>query len=209
MGVTETYTATLCSRTYNGTANRYPNASGTESPAATHGYYGSNGNWIGMVLLPASLAGKQIKAITLTLTGNAAGTTASKTIYIWSSNYQTTGAVGKGSIYPKSQLGTISGVFRNQTTTVSMSGSLLTNVADYYASGGQMLVLYDPTASEANYCRFTDIIIGITYGSSGTVKYRHNGTWVACNVYRRINGAYVQVIPHYRKDGVYRTCSSG
>lgn len=209
MSVTETYTATLCSRTYNGTANRYPNASGTESPAATHGYYGSNGNWIGMVLLPVSLAGKRIKAITLTMTGNAAGTASSKTVYIYSSNYQTTTATGTGSIYPKDQLGSISGVFRNQTTTVSLSGRLLANVAEYYSSGGQMLVLYDPTASEANYCRFTDITIKVTYGNSGTVMYKHNGVWGECEVYYMVNGVYEQVIPHYMKNGVYEECSSG
>ena len=209
MSVTETYTATLCSRTYNGTANRYPNASGTESPAATHGYYGSNGNWIGMVLLPVSLAGKRIKAITLTMIGNAAGTASSKTVYIYSSNYQTTTATGTGSIYPKDQLGSISGVFRNQTTTVSLSGRLLANVAEYYSSGGQMLVLYDPTASEANYCRFTDITIEITYGNAGTVRYKHNGVWEECEVYYKVNGVYEQVIPHYKKNGVYEECSSG
>lgn len=209
MSVTETYTATLCSRTYNGTANRYPNASGTESPAATHGYYGSNGNWIGMVLLPTSLKGKRIKAITLTLTGNSAGTTSSKTVYIYSSNHQTTTATGTGSIYPKDQLGTISGIFRNQTTTVSLSGSLLANVAEYYSSGGQMLVLYDPTASEANYCRFTDITIEVTYGNSGTVMYKHNGVWEECEVHYMVNGVYEQVIPHYMKNGVYEECSSG
>ena len=190
MSVTETYTATLCSRTYNGTANRYPNSSGTESPAATHGYYGSNGNWIGMVLLPVSLAGKRIKAITLAMTGNAAGTASSKTVYIYSSNYQTTTASGKGAIYPKDQLGSINGVFRNQTTTVSLSGRLLANVAEYYSSGGQMLVLYDPTASEANYCRFTDITIEITYGNAGTVMYKHNGVWEECEIDYMVNGVY-------------------
>ena len=209
MSVTETYTATLCSRTYTGTANRYPNSSGTESPAATHGSYGDNGNWIGMVLLPTSLKGKRIKAITLTLTGNSAGTTSSKTVYIYSSNHQTTTATGTGSIYPKDQLGTISGIFRNQTTTVSLSGSLLANVAEYYSSGGQMLALYDPTASEANYCRFTDITIEVTYGNSGTVMYKHNGVWEECEIYYMVNGVYEQVIPHYMKNGVYEECSSG
>lgn len=160
---TNTYYATLCSRTYNGTANRYPNSSGTESPAATHGYYGSNGNWIGMVLLPVYLSGYSISGITLRMTANSAGTSSNKTVYIYSSNYQTTSASGKGSIYPDELLGSISGVFRSQTTTVQLSGSLLSNVAEYLGSGKQMLILYDPTASESNYCRFTSVEATITY----------------------------------------------
>lgn len=124
-----------------------------------------------MVLLPVSMSGYKITGITLKLVGNSAGTTSSKTVYIYSSNYQTTTASGKGSIYPKSQLGSISGVFRNQTTTVKLSGSLLSNVAEYYESGYKMLILYDPTESSSNYCRFTSIDITIEYSDPVTLTW--------------------------------------
>lgn len=178
---TRTYTASLCSRTYNGTANRY------QGEAATHGYYGSNGNWVGMVLVPVYLSGYRISAINMTLTGNAAGTTASKTVYIYTSNYQTFDAKGKGSIYPSMQIGSISGRFRNNTVTVSLTGSLLSGVADYLASGNQMLILYDPTESSANYCRFTSISLEITY--SDPISF----VWTDNNVYVSQNGTRVNV----------------
>lgn len=223
MATTETVYADLCSRTYNGTANRYPNSSGSESPAATHGYYGSNGNWVGMVRLPVNLTGKIITAITLTMTANTAGTTSSKTVYIYSSNYQTSSASGKGSIFPNAQLGSISGRFRNATTEVDLSGSLLSNVAEYLARGNQMLILYDPTASESNYCRFTSIIARITYEEQSTidpdpepnpdptvsyktVKILYKGSWVECKVHYRYKGAYVLCNPHYRYGGRYIDC---
>ncbi len=203
----EIHTATLCSRTYNGTANRYPNSSGTESPAATHGYYGSNGNWIGMVLLPASFKRKKIMGIKMTMTANAAGTSSNKIVYIYSSNYQTTTASGKGSIYPNMQLGTIGGTFRNQTTTVTLTGSLLEEVAKYLEAGNQMLILYDPTASESNYCRFTNIVFEITLGN--LVKYCYNGRWVLCRVYYRYDGKWVLCAPYYHHKGKWIECSSG
>lgn len=198
---------TLCSRSYTGTANRYPNASGTESPAATHGTY-SGTSWVGMVLLPQSFEGLKIKSVKMTLTGNTAGTTASKTVYIWSSNYQTTSATGTGSIYPKSQLGTISGSFRNNTVTVTLSGSTLSAVSEYLATGGRMLILYDPYGSSNNYCRFTSITIEITYGSAQhTVMYYHNGLWYECIVKYYKNGIWHDVNPYYRKNNVWHETS--
>lgn len=204
--VTETYTAELCSRTYGGTANRYPNASGTESPAATHGTYNGT-SWVGMVRLPTKLTGMRIKAIKLRLTANTAGSTASKVVYIYSSNHQTTDAEGKGSIYPNALLGSIAGAFRNTTTEVSLGGDLLTSVAEYYAAGNQMLILYDPTDNTDNYCRFTTIEITVTYSNANTVMLKRDGVWKECEVYYRENGVYKQVTPYYRKNGVYHECT--
>lgn len=159
---TNTFTATLCSRAYTGTANRYDGIK--ESPAAaTVGSY-SGTNWVGMVLVPVSLSGYRISSISLKLTANAAGSAKTKTVYIYSSNYQTTDASGRGSVYPKDQLGSISGNFRNSTVTVDLSGSLLSNMADYFSSGYKMLIFYDPYSSASdNYGRFTSVQVTITY----------------------------------------------
>lgn len=192
---TLTVSCTLCSRTANGTRNRYDGIN--EFPAAaTHGYYGSNGNWVGMVLLNTSLAGLDITGIHVSMTANAAGSTGNKSVYFYTSNYQTTTASGKGSIYPNSMLGSVSGTFRNETTEIDLTGSLLTGMASYLSGGSQMLVLYDPNGSTANYCRFTGITLTISYRTyvetQKTVKIRHNGQWVECAVAVRQNGRWVE-----------------
>lgn len=192
---TVTVTCTLCSRTATGTRNRYDGIS--EFPAAaTHGYYGSNGNWVGMVLLNTSLAGFDITGIHVSMTANAAGSTGNKSVYFYTSNYQTTTASGKGSIYPNSMLGSISGTFRNTTTEIDLTGSLLTSMASYLSGGSQMLILYDPNGSTANYCRFTGVTLTINYRTyvedKRTVKIRHNGQWVECAVAVRKNGHWVE-----------------
>ena len=192
---TVTVTCTLCSRTATGTRNRYDGIS--EFPAAaTHGYYGSNGNWVGMVLLNTSLAGFDITGIHVSMTANAAGSTGNKSVYFYTSNYQTTTASGKGSIYPNGMLGSISGTFRNTTTEIDLTGSLLTSMASYLSGGSQMLILYDPNGSTANYCRFTGVTLTINYRTyvedKRTVKIRHNGQWVECSVAIRKNGHWVE-----------------
>lgn len=192
---TMTVTCTLCSRTATGTRNRYDGIS--EFPAAaTHGYYGSNGNWVGMVLLNTSLAGFDITGIHVSMTANAAGSTGNKSVYFYTSNYQTTTASGKGSIYPNSMLGSISGTFRNTTTEIDLTGSLLTSMASYLSGGSQMLILYDPNGSTANYCRFTGVTLTINYRTyvedQRTVKIRHNGQWMECAVAVRKKGHWVE-----------------
>ena len=145
----------------------------------------------------------------MTLTGNAAGTTASKTVYIWSSNYQTTSAVGTGSIYPKSLLGSIYGSFRNNTVTVTLSGSLLSNVVDYLASGGQMLILYDSTGSSSNYCRFTSISAEITYGNAqNTVMYYTGSYWDECTMLYYTGSIWEEVNPYYLNGQTWEECSN-
>lgn len=204
MAVTETYTADLNSRTYTGTANR-------NEGHATHGnYQNGNGDWVGMVRLPVSLKGKRITAITMRLTANTAGSTSSKTVYIWSSNFDSPDEKGTGSIFPNQQLGSIDGRFRNATTEVKLSGDLLEKVAECYSLGERMLILYDPTSHIDNYCRFTNIEITVTYeeSSTGTVKYKVNGEWVKCKVHLMVNGMYEQVIPHVMVNGMYEECSS-
>lgn len=192
---TMTVTCTLCSRTATGTRNRYDGIS--EFPAAaTHGYYGSNGNWVGMVLLNTSLAGFDITGIHVSMTANAAGSTGNKSVYFYTSNYQTTTASGKGSIYPNSMLGAISGTFRNTTTEIDLTGSLLTSMASYLSGGSQMLILYDPNGSTSNYCRFTGVTLTINYRTyvedQRTVKIRHNGQWMECAVAVRKKGHWVE-----------------
>lgn len=182
---TVTVTCTLCSRTATGTRNRYDGIS--EFPAAaTHGYYGSNGNWVGMVLLNTSLAGFDITGIHVSMTANAAGSTGNKSVYFYTSNYQTTTASGKGSIYPNSMLGSISGTFRNATTEIDLTGSLLSGMASYLSAGNQMLILYDPNGNAANYCRFTRITLTINYRiyteEKKTVMIKQIGQWVECTV---------------------------
>lgn len=192
---TLTVSCTLCSRPVNGTRNRYDGIN--EFPAAaTHGFYGSNGNWVGMVLLNTSLAGLDITGIHVSMTANAAGSTGNKSVYFYTSNYQTTTASGKGSIYPNSMLGSISGTFRNATTEIDLTGSLLTEMASYLSGGSQMLILYDPNGSTANYCRFTGITLTINYRTyvetQKTVKICHNGQWLECAVAVRQNGRWVE-----------------
>lgn len=183
----------LCSRTENGTSNRYDGVNETPA-AATHGSYGSNGNWIGMVLLNTNLSGLDITAIHLSMTANAAGTTSNKSVYFYSSHYQTTTASGKGSIYPNSMLGSISGTFRNMTTETDLTGNLLTEMVNYLSGGNQMLILYDPNGSAANYCRFTNITLTINYRTyvedKKTVMIRRNGQWVECTMVIKRNGQW-------------------
>lgn len=206
---TITVPCTLCSRTANGTSNRYDGIKETPA-AATHGSYGNNGNWVGMVLLNTNLSGLDITAIHLSMTANTAGSTSNKNVYFYSSNYQTTTAVGKGSIYPNSMLGSISGTFRNATTEIDLTGSLLTNVAAYLSEGKQMLLLFDPNGSAANYCRFTSVTLTIIYRTyvedqktvmlkqnekwtEYTINIKQNGQWIEdCEVYIKQNGQWLK-----------------
>ena len=199
--VTETYTAELDSRTATGTLNR-------NEGHATHGAYGSNGNWVGMIRLPVSLKGMRIKAIKLSMQANSAGSTSEKTVYFHTSNYQTKDAEGTGSIFPNEYLGSHTAVFRNETTEVNLAGDFLTKTAEYFAAGNQMLILYDTTGSSyENYCRFISVEITVTYSNANTVMFKRNGEWVECEVYYRENGVYKQVTPYYRKNGVYHECT--
>lgn len=162
-----------------------------------------------MVRLPVSLKGMKIKAVKLTMTANSAGSSSSKTVYFRTSNYQTKDASGTGSIYPNAYLGSHTAVFRNQTTEFSLAGSFLTDVAEYFSAGNQMLILYDSTgSSESNYCRFTEILITVTYSNANTVKIKRDGVWIECEVYYRQNGVYKQVTPFFREDGSWWECSS-
>lgn len=204
MAVTETYTASLYSRTYDGTINR--------DGYATHGTWEGN-NWVGMILLPASLLGKKVTAITFNVTANTAGTTATKTVNFYSSNHQSPTTSGTGSIFPNSRLFFVKAPFRNTSISFNLVDSNLTNVANYLSTGGQMLVLYDPTSDEDNYCRFTSISITVTYedvatGPKGTIMYKVDGRWQECEVYLRRYGSYHKYIPCIKKDGTWRECSS-
>lgn len=201
MAVTETFTAELNSRYYNNPDE------GTRQGVATHGTWDGL-SWVGMVLLPISLKGKRITAIKLTMTANTAGTTSEKTVSFYSSNHQSASAEGKGSIFPKEFLGSAHAAFRNTTTVVKLSDSFLTEVAEYFSNGNQMLILYDPSSTVDNYCRFTNITFEITYGEKGTVGFKRDGMWEECEVYYMRNGVYERVIPHIMVDGTYEECSS-
>lgn len=198
MAINKAITAALYSRTHDGTANR--------DGYATHGTYSTN-TWVGMVVLPESFYGKRITGVAMTVTANEAGTTATKTVYFYSSNHQSPNTAGTGSIFPKDELFFVKYPFRNTTVRFVLADDRLARVANYLANGGRMLVLYDPTSDENNYCRFTNVVIEITYEDYGTVAHKVNGEWVPCEVLVRRNGVYYKYQPLIKENGEWKECT--
>lgn len=203
----------LCSRTTNGTANRYPNASGTEQPAATHGTWNGQ-NWVGMIYIPRNLKGAKFSVISLILTANNAGTTDEKTVSIYSANAEhqsipVSGQGGRGDTFLGYYLANVTGRFRN-AVDMAVGVSDINAVGNYLSAGNQMLLLYDSSGNQSNYCRFTSVTLYIEYtdGSGSTVMYfTAQGVWQPCNLYFYDGSTWRRVNVNFYDGGGWRRCS--
>lgn len=166
MAVTVNYTASLRTR-------KAASSSNSKSNAACQGYYLNTYNYVGIIHFPGmALAHKVIKSISLSVTSAAAGYGAShtKTVYLRGSNYQAASQSGvTGLDYCGEELGTFSGSFFENTGSYNLTGTLLKNLADYFAAGNNTLCLYNPTPEETShgysscYLQWTECSITVTY----------------------------------------------
>ncbi len=98
------------------------------------------------------------------------GTGHTKTVYVRKSNYQSasqSGITGLG--YCGEALGTFTGAFYGNTSTYTLSGDLLNNLAAYIAEGNNTICLYNPNPVKSsqgystNYLQWTECTITVTY----------------------------------------------
>ena len=128
MALTSTYTASLRTLSYT--------AEGTvESSEATQEYYTAGANRVGLLHFSGmNMTNKVITGIQITATASRAGYGLGhdKVVYLRKSNYQATSQSGvKGRAFVGDLLGTFVGQFYGNTSSYTLSGSLLTNLADY------------------------------------------------------------------------------
>jgi hypothetical protein len=154
-------------------------SSNYKSSAASQEFYTDDYNFVGIVNFPGlNLTNKVITQIKLKVTaaeaGYGAGTT--KTVYVRESKYQAASQSGiTGGNYYGPALGTFSGSFYGNTTTNTLSGSLLTNFAAYLAAGNNTICLYNPSPSASgqgysyNYMQWTACQIIVTYEEAASV----------------------------------------
>ena len=166
MALTATYTASL--RTLSYTAEGV-----IDSSEATQEYYTAGANRVGLLHFPGmNMTNKVITGIQITATASRAGygLGRDKVVYLRASNYQATSQSGvKGSAFVGASLGTFVGQFYGNTSSYTLSGGLLTNLANYFAAGNNTLILYNPDPEQSsqvyskNYLKWTAASITITY----------------------------------------------
>lgn len=166
MATTVSYSASMRTRVTTSSSN-------AKSSVACQGFYTSGTNYVGIVNFSGmALAGKVITGISLKVVaaqaGYGAGTT--KTVYVRKSNYQSASQSGiTGLAYCGDVLGTFSGSFYGNTTTYTLSGTLLDNLAAYIAAGNNTICLYDPSPYAGShgysysYMQWTECTITVTY----------------------------------------------
>ena len=141
MALTATYTASL--RTLSYTAEGV-----IDSSEATQEYYTAGANRVGLLHFPGmNMTNKVITGIQITATASRAGygLGRDKVVYLRASNYQATSQSGvKGSAFVGASLGTFVGQFYGNTSSYTLSGGLLTNLANYFAAGNNTVLLYNP-----------------------------------------------------------------
>ena len=93
-----------------------------------------------------------------------------KTVYVRKSKYQAVSQSGvTGGSYYGDALGTFTGSFYGNTTTYTLSGSLLTNMAAYLAEGNNTICLFNPSPVKSsqgystNYLQWSACSIAVTY----------------------------------------------
>ena len=160
----------------------------------------------------AALKGKIITQITLKITCSAAGSgSSSKRLSFRRANYQSLQTGITGSAQVGAALGTLTGIFYNNTVTHTLNAStnaaLFEAMKDYFAEGNSVLVLYNGETSSSsgyssNYARVTSCTITVTY-MDATVWYRDGSAWRQCTVWYRNSGSWVQVVPYYRNGGTW------
>ena len=142
MATTVSYSASMRTRKTN-------SASNAKSSAASQEYYENTYNYVGIVHFAGmALSGKVITGISLRIVAALAGygTGHTKTVYVRKSNYQSasqSGITGLG--YCGDALGTFTGAFYGNTSTYTLSGDLLNNLAAYIAAGNNTICLYNPS----------------------------------------------------------------
>ena len=140
MATTVSYSASMRTRKTNSSSN-------AKSSAASQEYYENTYNYVGIVHFAGmALSGKVITGISLRIVAAQAGygTGHTKTVYVRKSNYQSasqSGITGLG--YCGDALGTFTGTFYGNTSTYTLSGDLLNNLAAYIAEGSNTICLYD------------------------------------------------------------------
>ena len=148
-------------------------ASNAKSSAASQEYYENTYNYVGIVHFAGmALSGKVITGISLRIVAALAGygTGHTKTVYVRKSNYQSasqSGITGLG--YCGDALGTFTGAFYGNTSTYTLSGDLLNNLAAYIAAGNNTICLYNPSPVKSsqgystNYLQWSECTITVTY----------------------------------------------
>lgn len=179
MALTSTYTASLRTLSYT--------AEGTvESSEATQEYYTAGANRVGLLHFSGmNMTNKVITGIQITATASRAGygLGRDKVVYLRKSNYQATSQSGvKGRAFVGDLLGTFVGQFYGNTSSYTLSGSLLTNLADYLSAGNNTLILYNPDPEQSsqvyskNYLKWTAASITITYQEAVSQPTLENST---------------------------------
>mgnify|MGYP007008490840 FL=1 len=160
----------------------------------------------------ATLKGKIIQSITLSITCSGAGSgSSSKVLSFRRANVQVFDKSLRGSAQVGAALGTLTGKFYSNTTTHTLSASsnaaFFKALSAYLTEGNSALVLYNGETSKSdgystNYARVTSCTLTVSY-IDAAVWYRDGGEWKQCTVWYRSGGAWVQVAPYYRKDGAW------
>lgn len=162
---TATYTASLITRKTSSSSN-------AKTGYACQEYYTNTYNYVGIICFSGmALTNKVITGISITAVSQQAGYGAghTKTVYVRKSNYQNTSASATGAGYAGDALGTFTGSFYNNTTTVALSGTLLTNLAAYFAAGNNTICIYNPSPVESshgysnNYLQWSSVTLTVTY----------------------------------------------
>lgn len=179
MALTATYTASL--RTLSYTAEGV-----IDSSEATQEYYTAGANRVGLLHFPGmNMTNKVITGIQITATASRAGygLGRDKVVYLRKSNYQATSQPGvKGSAFVGAPLGTFVGQFYGNTSSYTLSGGLLTNLANYFAAGNNTVILYNPDPEQSsqgyskNFLKWTAASITITYQESVSQPTLENST---------------------------------
>ena len=166
MATTVSYSASMRTRKTN-------SASNAKSSAASQEYYENTYNYVGIVHFAGmALSGKVITGISLRIVAAQAGygTGHTKTVYVRKANYQSasqSGITGLG--YCGDALGTFTGAFYGNTSTYTLSGDLMNNLAAYIAAGNNTICLYNPNPVKSsqgystNYLQWTECTITVTY----------------------------------------------
>ena len=166
MATTVSYSASMRTRKTN-------SASNAKSSAASQEYYENTYNYVGIVHFAGmALSGKVITGISLRVVAAQAGygTGHTKIVYVRKSNYQSasqSGITGLG--YCGDALGTFTGTFYGNTSTYTLSGDLLNNLAAYIAEGNNTICLYNPSPVKSsqgystNYLQWSECTIRVTY----------------------------------------------
>lgn len=162
---TASFTASMITRKYNSSSNY-------KSGSASQEFYTSGTNFVGVICFSGmSLANKVITGISFSISADKAGYGAgsTKTVYVRKSNYQSTSGSATGANYCGDELGTFIGSFYGNTTTNVITGTLLTNLAAYFAAGNNTLCIYNPSpvagsqGYSRNYLQWSSVTMTVTY----------------------------------------------